>query len=224
VIDIISATRLSESDFWNRSALGISLRRIGYDRRLVARLAFESRRSLPLIYNARISAANSNDMLIFIHDDVWINDYFLVDRVIEGLRTYDVIGIAGNRRRIPYQPAWLFPDTNLTMDDRANLSGSIAHGQSPFSQISFFGAAPSDCELLDGVFLAARKTSLTTNGVLFDPQFDFHFYDLDLCRSARQCGLRLGTWPICLTHQSGGAFGSQEWNTKYRAYIEKWGD
>jgi GT2 family glycosyltransferase len=83
---------------------------------------------------------------------------------------------------------------------------------------------PADCELLDGVFLAARKSALTAKGVLFDPRFDFHFYDMDFCRSARQRGLRLGTWPIGLTHQSGGAFGTEKWNDKYQAYLKKWGD
>jgi hypothetical protein len=36
--------------------------------------------------------------------------------------------------------------------------------------------------------------------------------------------LRLGTWPICLTHQSigEGSFGSSQWNEKYRAYLRKW--
>jgi GT2 family glycosyltransferase len=224
MIEIISATRLSESDFWKKSALGISLRRLEHDSRLVAHLAFANRHGLPEIYNARISARDDNDILVFIHDDVWIDDYFLADRVIEGLRTYDVIGVAGNRRKVRHQPVWAFLDTSFTWDDRANLTGSVAHGKSPFGPISFFGAVPADCELLDGVFLAAKKAVLTANGVLFDPRFDFHFYDMDFCRSARQRGLRLGTWPICLTHQSGGAFGTQQWNEGYRAYIEKWGD
>ena len=39
----------------------------------------------------------------------------------------------------------------------------------------------------------------------FDPAFDFHFYDLGpLCQTAREKGLRLGTWHISITHNSGG--------------------
>jgi GT2 family glycosyltransferase len=223
MIEIISATRLSERDFWNDSALGISLRRLGHDIRLVPSIAFSNRRGLPEIYNERISAEGAQDILVFVHDDVWLDDYFFVDRVIEGLRTYDVIGIAGNKRKVPHQPAWAFLDCAFTWDDMANLSGAVAHGETPFGPISFFGAAPADCELLDGVFLAAKKSTLKSNRVFFDPRFDFHLYDMDFCRSARQCGLRLGTWPICLTHQSGGAFGTKQWTEKYRAYIEKWG-
>ena len=227
MIEIVSATRSSETDFWTKTALGISLGRLRHETRLVAKITFENRRGLSDVYNTRITAEDSGDILVFVHDDVWIDDYFLADRVIDGLRNYEVIGVAGNRRRAQMQPSWAFvfgKDSKIGWDDSSNLSGAIGHGSSPPGPISFFGAVPADCELLDGVFLAASKTALIANGVLFDPRFDFHFYDLDFCRSARQLGLRLGTWPICLTHQSGGAFGTPQWNEKYRAYIEKWGD
>ena len=224
MIDIVSATRLPESQFWNASPLGISLRRLAHDNRLVTRLTFANRRGLPDIYNAHILSDGGSDILVFVHDDVWIDDYFLADRVIEALGNYDVIGVAGNRRRAPFQPGWAFVDTKLTWDDRAHLTGSIAHGEHPFGPVSFYGPAPADCELLDGVFLAARKAALKAKEILFDARFDFHFYDLDFCRSARQRGLRLGTWPICLTHQSKGTHGMQQWNLRYRAYIEKWGN
>jgi GT2 family glycosyltransferase len=223
MIDIVSATRLSESNFWGRSALGISLRRLAHETRLVARVSFENQRGLPEIYNESISAGGGADMLVFVHDDVWIDDYFLADRVIEGLRTYDVIGVTGNRRKVENQPAWSFVDTRFTWDDRVNLSGAIAFGKHPFGPVSYFGEVPADCETLDGCFLAARKAALKEHGVFFDPCFDFHLYDMDFCRSARQRGLHLGTWPICLTHQSGGAFGTPQWNQSFRAYIEKWG-
>lgn len=222
MIDIVSATRLSEGDFWEQSALGKSLRRLQHDARLVSRIAFDNGRGLPEIYNARISAGDSAEILVFIHDDVWIDDFFLADRVIEGLSEYDVIGVAGNRRRIDWQPAWAFVDTKWTWDDKVHLTGSVAHGRKPFGPVSFFGPAPAGCELLDGVFLAAKTATLRQSEVFFDPRFDFHCYDMDFCRNARQRGLRLGTWPICLTHQSERPFGSPEWSESYYAYIEKW--
>jgi GT2 family glycosyltransferase len=223
VIEIVAATRLSESEFWKQSALGQSLRRLESDERLVPRPVFVNQRGLPDIFNARISAADGHDLLVFVHDDVWIDDYYVADRVIEGLKAYDVIGVAGNRRRVPNQPAWAFLDDKYTWDSEANLSGCVAHGSRPFGPVTYYGAAPAECELLDGVFLAARKAVLKDRGVLFDPRFEFHFYDMDFCRSAREKGLRLGTWPICLTHQSGGTFGAPKWRETYHRYIEKWG-
>lgn len=221
VIGIVSATRLSEQDFWRTSALGISLRRIEHDSRLRARIAFENRRGLPDVYNDQLASAQSEDILVFIHDDVWIDDYYLADRVLEGLRAYDALGVAGNRRRAENQAGWAFINPT-TWDDLANLSGAVAHGEAPFGLVTYFGPAPADCELLDGVFLAVNKPALRAAGVTFDPFFDFHYYDLDFCRSARKHGLRLGTWPICLTHKSKGAFG-EKWLEKHKAYLRKWG-
>ena len=226
MIEVVSATRLSESDFWGRSALGLSLRRLSRDSRLVPRVAFENRRGLSEVFNERIETATA-DLLVFVHDDVWLDDFFLADRVIDGLRSFDVIGVAGNRRRVPRQPAWAFVGKNaqgrFVWDDRQFLSGAVAHGAKPFGAISLFGTAPADCELLDGVFLGIRRSTLQAHGVRFDPAFDFHFYDLDFCRSARAAGLRLGTWPIAMTHQSGGAFGTARWAQMYQNYLEKWG-
>ncbi|MEO8157734.1 MAG: hypothetical protein ABI648_08045 [Betaproteobacteria bacterium] len=224
MIEIVSATRRAEKNFWEESALGQSLRRLAHDTRLVPHVAYSNSRGLPEIFNARIAAADRSDILVFIHDDVWIDDYFFADRVIEGCKAFDVIGLAGNRRRVPGQPAWAFIDSKFTWDDKSNLSGVIAHGPTPFGGISFFGAVPAPCELLDGVFFAASKAALRDRGVQFDARFDFHFYDMDFCRTARAKGLRLGTWPVCVTHQSGGAFGTPGWIAKFRTYLQKWGD
>ncbi|MCZ7563106.1 MAG: glycosyltransferase [Burkholderiales bacterium] len=222
MIEIVCATRLSEPEFWNKSALGWSLRRLKHDTRLVAHVAFENRRGLPDVFNARIEAPDGDDTLVFMHDDAWIDDYFLVDRLIDGLERYDVIGVAGNRRRVQRQPAWAFVDDKFTWDDELNLSGSVAHGTHPFGRVATYGTTPAECELLDGVCLAAKKSVLVGNDVHFDPRFDFHFYDMDFCRRARQRGLRLGTWPICLTHQSRGKFGTPQWIAKYQVYLQKW--
>lgn len=224
MIEIVSATRRDERGFWAETALGISLRRLAFDRRLVPRIAFDNRRGLPAIYNERIDAADGADFLVFVHDDVWLDDYLLGDRVLTGLHSFEVIGVAGNRRRVARQPAWAFVDDALAWDASEHLSGAVAHGSRPFGAVSWFGHSPTACELLDGVFLAANAVALRSSGVRFDPRFAFHFYDMDFCRSARVAGLRLGTWPLCITHQSGGAFGSAAWREVLAAYRQKWPD
>jgi hypothetical protein len=222
-IEIICATRLTEGDFRDKSALGVSLRRLPDDGRLLAKIAVNNGRGLPDVYNEQLMAADDEHIVAFMHDDVWIDDFFFTQRIIEGLEKYDVIGIAGNRRRVVQQPGWLFIDSRFTWDKNENLSGAIAHGQQPFGSISRFGDTPGACELLDGVFLAARKSTLMEKNCLFDPRFDFNFYDMDFCRTARQKGLTLGTWPICLTHQSEGRFDNARWQKSFRVYIDKWG-
>ena len=223
-VEIISATRLSRQDFEAKSALGRSLRRLAYEPRLFMRITLSNTRGLPQIYNESIAAADPESIVVMMHDDVWIDDYFLCQRLAEGLARYDVIGVAGNRRRLPGQSGWAFLDESLRMDDKANFSGAVAHGQYPFGAVDHYGESPADCELLDGVLLAARKSVLAEKRVGFDPRFAFDFYDMDFCRAARASGLRLGTWPLCVTHQSVGVgYRTERWKNAYRTYLEKWG-
>ena len=227
MINIISATRLSQDAFLAEAPLGASLKRLAFDKRIHARVAFVNRASLSEIYNLSIDYPKAAEILVFIHDDVWLDDYFFADRIIAGLQNFDVLGIAGNCRRLPRQPSWCFTgqmSDKFIWDVRENLSGAVAHGAAPFGRVTNYGPVPAQCELLDGVLLAARRDTLRSKGVRFDPRFDFHFYDLDFCRSARAAGLVLGTGTVALTHLSQDAFGSADWQRNYEIYLEKWGE
>jgi GT2 family glycosyltransferase len=222
MIELISATESDQADFSN-TPLGRSINRIGFDNRLVPHIAFSNEAGLPTVYNARIRAKSDADLLLFIHDDVWIDDCFVADRIIDGLSRFDVIGVAGNRRLPKQHVSWYFINENGQKDEDQYLSGAVAHGAGPFGPISWYGPSPADCELLDGVLLAAKRSTLRKASVEFDGRFDFHFYDLDFSRSAHQAGLRLGTWPIAITHASGGSFGTPPWQQSLEVYREKWG-
>jgi GT2 family glycosyltransferase len=175
------------------------------------------------VYNEAIAKVEC-EWLVFVHDDVWLDDFFLVDHVRQGMREFHVLGVAGNRRCLPGHTGWAFINRAFESDGPENLSGSIALGERPFGRVLHFGPVPEPCELLDGVFLAADREALIRDFVSFDPRFDFHFYDLDFCRSARRAGLKIGTWSIPITHASPGAFGSPEWESGYAKYTEKWGE
>ena len=128
------------------------------------------------------------------------------------------------RRRLRF---WCFTgqmSDKFIWDVRENLSGAVAHGTAPFGRVTNYGPVPAQCELLDGVLLAARRDTLRSRGVRFDARFDFHFYDLDFCRSARAAGLVLGTGAVALTHRSQDAFGSADWQRNYEIYLEKWSE
>jgi GT2 family glycosyltransferase len=224
MIDIVSATRLPEAAFWEESALGRSLRRFHYDGRLKPHVAYENRRGLPEVYNARLLAPDAGDIQVFIHDDVWIDDIFFADHLLMGLAHADVLGVAGSRRRVPFQPCWhqVIAGKEIVWEDQAYLSGSIAHGDGPFGVISHYGHTPAECELLDGLLLAVRTRTARERECLFDARFAFHFYDMDFCRTARRRDLKLSTWPISVTHQSGGGFFSEPWKAAMREYFAKW--
>ena len=223
MIEIVCATRRTADDFAHNAALGRSIERLKPDHGIGSFVAAENALSLGSIYNGRIEASDVDDILVFMHDDVWIDDFFLSAHLEGALRTFDIVGVAGTRRRYPRQPAWhsLFDTLQI---DWHSLSGGIAHGEQPFGDVMFFGKAPAECELLDGVFLAARRSTLLKSGLRFDPRFAFHFYDLDFCRTARSKGLRLGTWTIPLTHQSRGGFETPAWEAALADFRQKWPD
>ncbi len=114
-------------------------------------------RSLPEVFNEVIEQAEDDAVLIFTRDDVWLDEANLADKVLDGLTHFDVIGVAGNRRRLPNQPSWAFVDSQFNWDNIENLSGRIARGAQAFGEVEFFGESPAECELLDGVFLATKK-------------------------------------------------------------------
>ena len=241
-VTFIGATRASEDIFWSYSPLGLSIKRlesiITYENvneinpDLVYRnsISFENEKGLPEVYNTsikailhRVSRENCDNILVFIHDDVWIEDAQIGHHLIAGLQEFDILGVAGSIRRVPAQACW----THLDLGHQINtggMSGMIGHGMEPFGSVCFYGRLQQSCELLDGVFLAVRLQTLVKTGIRFDQSFDFHFYDMDFCRTARSIGLRLGTWPIALTHQSEGSFGGAEWSKRYADYLAKWGD
>ena len=221
-IRLVCATRETAEDFSARSALGRSLEL--YASLFQLRLFPSNSRGLPSVYNTAIRESAANPaILVFIHDDVHLLDFYWPTRIFNGLQKFDIIGLAGNRRRLDRQPGWRFLDDTFARDDRQNLSGIVAHGKHwPADYIGAYGSPGHEVKLLDGVLLAARSETLLANDLLFDEIFAFHFYDLDFCRSAEQRGLRMGTWGISVMHESDGAFGTPAWREGYARYLSKW--
>ena len=221
---IVSATRLTEFEFWRASALGKSLKLWRSNPSISVTVQFENTEGLPHVYNQQFCAEKEADALLFVHDDIWIDDPEWLPKIMVALQRFDIVGVAGDTRRSPRQPAWLFSklESEQFVWDHPYLSGAVAHGQLPKGPVSVYGPAPARCELIDGAFIAVRREFAQNGSVFFDERFDFHFYDLDFCRTARRAGLSIGTWPISLTHQSDGAFGSPSWRAGYERYLNKW--
>lgn len=222
-ICFVSATRLPEADFWAGSPLGTTLKPL-LGKQVTYLIRYENTDGLPALYNQAITERKS-DILVFVHDDVWLDDPQLLKKMVDGLNHFDVIGVAGNRRISKRQPAWLFSQIvyGKFIRDTEYLSGSVIHGEPPENTNKVtFGEMPAPCELLDGVLLAGWRAPLLRARVHFDNTFKFDFYDMDFCRSARQAHLTLGTWPIDIIHRSRGKFGTERWQESYEAYLAKW--
>jgi GT2 family glycosyltransferase len=232
-VTICTVSRLSEPDFMQRSLLARSFivapgARPTQLKLLPGNQPPNRTKGLSEAYNEFLGEARNDDYLIFVHDDVFVHDWFLFDRLREAFSEFDVVGVAGSGTPDLRQPSWGLQFTSdLTptgWQNRANKSGAVGHGDPGTPAVSVYGPTPAPCELLDGLFLAVNVRRLRQARVSFDTRFRFHCYDLDFCRTARAAGLRLGTWPIAVTHASAGNFDSNAWKEAAKVYLEKWAE
>lgn len=222
-IEIVSATRRQGDDSRN-SALAQSIARLQGIVPVRVTMYVDNSAGLPRLYNRAIKEGPDDGILLFVHDDVFIEDPFLDLSLADGLERFDIVGVVGNRRRLPGMVMWSMLETSPDpVFDYDHISGRIAHGPAPFGKLSAIGPVKVSCQLIDGVFIAARRSTLRNANVYFDERFRFHCYDVDFCRSAIAAGLDIGTWPIALTHQSGGEMGTG-WRESRDLYLAKWGD
>jgi len=228
---LITATREpNEESFHKNTFLGISL--LGFPSKLrpTMKPTVNNRhpmaKGLSKIYNEAIDAYCNDDTLVFVHDDVYIHDWFLSVRVSQALETFDLIGVAGSANPDLKQPSWgLRFDANLFpqgWQENLDKSGAVNHVDPCHPRFEIFGETPKECRLLDGCFLAVRASKIRSAGVRFAEQFKLHCYDIDFCRSAKKAHLKLGTWPIAVTHRSAGDFRSEDFRNAARAYLDKW--
>ena len=227
-IRVVCATRESKEGFFEKTSLGRTLSVFQFQDpiEIEIRISFQNSKGLPAVYNTAIrESENDPAILVFVHDDVCLCDFYWPEQIFNSLKSFDLVGLTGNKRRVPRQPAWTFIDDNFTRDARENLSGVVGHGRGfPCTKLSVYGPTAQEVKLLDGLMLFCRSDLLHEKGLTFDERFTFHFYDLDLCRQAEQKGIKMGTWPISAVHESGGHFGSDAWLQGYQAYLEKWKD
>jgi tetratricopeptide (TPR) repeat protein len=229
-IRFVSATRLSQQEFFAKAPLGRSLpvyRTFPKRQVIELRLFADNVEGLSSIYNTAIEESKSDPaILIFIHDDVYLSDYYWAEHLHDALAHFDLVGLAGNRRRVPRQASWMYLDDQFTRDNYDNLSGVLGHGD-PFPnlrQLSVYGEPGQEVKLLDGVMLAVRSQILIERDLRFDPRFKFHFYDMDFCRQAETRGIRMGTWAISVVHASAGTLGVEPWRAAYGDYLAKYGE
>jgi tetratricopeptide (TPR) repeat protein len=229
-IRFVSATRLSQQDFFAKAPLGRSLpvyRTFPKRQVIELRLFANNEEGLSSIYNTAIEESKSDPaILIFIHDDVYLSDYYWAEHLQDALAHFDLVGLAGNRRRVPRQASWMYLDDQFTRDNYDNMSGVLGHGD-PFPnlrQLSVYGEPGQEVKLLDGVMLAVRSQTLHERDLRFDPRFKFHFYDMDFCRQAETKGIRMGTWAISVVHASAGTLGVEPWRMAYGEYLAKYGE
>ena len=229
-IRFVCATRMTSADFFSTSALGRSLvnfRSFPKGQPIDARLFPRNEAGLSSVYNIAIEESKTDPaILVFIHDDVLLCDFYWAEHLLQALQKFQIVGLSGNKRRVPKQPSWMYLDDKFTCDSFEHFSGVIGHGDGlpGLRQLSVYGAPLQEVKLLDGVMLATRSQLLLESDLRFDPRFDFDFYDVDFCRQAEIRKITMGTCAISVVHQSVGRLGGPRWLENYSKYLLKYGE
>jgi len=223
-IRVVCGTRLPRDKFLLNTPLGKSIKSFIEVSKVEVRLYADNSAGLSEIYNKAIEESTKNPaILVFMHDDIWVGDFFWADRIRDSLSHWDIIGLVGNKRRLSGQASWCFINDKFTWDAIENLSGVIGHGSKyPPEAVDYFGPINQECKLMDGLLFGVKSDTLLKTGLKFDESFKFHFYDLDFCRQAELLNLKMGTIGLSLVHESSGNPLTDEWRSAYQDYLDKW--
>jgi hypothetical protein len=204
---IISATTYNKEDFKSKSQLSLYLDKSGLNNQSV--ILYENKVGLPKLYNSFITEENRNKKLIFVHDDVLIEDLFLIEKLNLAFEKYDIIGLAGAKtcNLKSKMTAWHL------MTTRENMVGEVSHSKDKKVWTTIFGETDSRALTLDGLFIAVDVNKLLDTNTKFDENFDFHHYDISFCLNANKNKLKMGVYPIKVTHFGlGDSMLSEDWN------------
>lgn len=203
----VCATTHNIEKFKEKSQLSLFLEKSG----LIgdAHIIYENKTPLTKLYNQFITEENKNYKIIFVHDDVLIEDMFLLEKLNIAFEMYDIVGLAGSKacNINSDMTAWHL------MCNRDDMVGEVAHSKDKKVWTTCFGPTESRALILDGLFLAVNVSKLLDTGTKFDENFGFHHYDITFCLNANKNKLKMGVYPIRVIHFGlGDSMISEEWN------------
>lgn len=142
------------------------------------------------------------DIVVFAHDDVFIDDGKIRQKLIDAHSHYDIVGVAGGINPVIREPAlWHV----MCGGFGPNLRGFVGHCL-PEDKIAVtsFGPTPSRVAIIDGLFFSVSVKKIRAHNWKFNERYTFHHYDISSCLDANKANLKIGVWPILLYHQSPG--------------------
>jgi hypothetical protein len=215
---IVSCTKHDRERFKD-TPLHKSMSKMGMMDRL--HVFYENKKGLSYCYNAFLDICKT-DYIIFAHDDAYMMDLFFEEKLEAGFKLFDVFGVAGSSdlslSRLPL--AW-------NNSPKESWSGGIFHssvnGQDDICgmYVNSYGKFGRKCVSVDGVFIAVNIAKL--NGVRFQEEFEFDFYDMAFCLECYKKGVSVGTVPIALCHMSHGeGILRKEYNDAQNVFLNKY--
>jgi hypothetical protein len=182
-----------------------------------------NKRGLPAVYNEYLlKPEHKKDILLFVHDDVELDDMFLVEKLNNS--PYPVTGLAGSKSADLTRPSgWHL------MSDRGDWVGEVAHAELINNQTkiwtTIFGPTNSRALLIDGLFIAVNVKEVTEQNVTFDENFEFHHYDLSFCLRCNANKIKVGVLPIRVVHHGlGDSMNTPEWQASAKTFSRIYGD
>lgn len=166
-----------------------------------------NKRGLSECYNEVLKdPANLDKTVLFVHDDVELEDLFLVDKLKNS--PYSITGLAGAKsfNKRSDHLAW-----HLATHPE-DYVGEAAHVQNGRVWTSVFGHTPSRALVIDGLFVSCKVKDLVEKELYFDEEFAFHFYDIAFCLRAAEKKVTCGVLPIRVVHHGlGDSMKSKDW-------------
>lgn len=170
-------------------------------------------------YNRGVARA-TGELIVMCHDDIRILSPDFAEKLRAYLAVHDLIGVAGTTKTSGPSWGWSGPPHLFCWISQAFLTAEFRDNGPVTLLIGAHGPVVPGAQMLDGVFLAARRSLLQT--LQFDQEtFDrFHFYDLDYSYRAHLAGARVAIClDIALFHESAGNYNEDYWRyaARFRA-------
>lgn len=188
----------------------------------VLKIITRNKTGLSKIYNGVLNeeVAKHHDRIVFVHDDVYIDDLMInvkLNEAMHGDSKYDIVGLAGTRNpRIQHPALWHI------MGERQDHRGYAGHIFGKHKVMTGFGPTPDRVAIVDGLFIAVNVARALETGWKWNENFDFHHYDIASCIDANAKGLRIGVWPINVFHESPGlkSLDDEQWSKSNQKFLQ----
>jgi hypothetical protein len=221
---IVSCSQRSE-EVRGELPLALSFDHSGLSAVAALDVVWRNTQGLSVVYNRKLAeyAGTSVEFLVFVHDDVYLDDLKLCDKLVTAHNNlgYHIIGAAGAAKvKVAHPSLWHL------MSEPKDRRGYVHHfcktGQ---VFCSSYGPTPSQAVVVDGLFMAVHLPSIVAKGWKFNENYDFHHYDLASCLDAAAKGLSIGVYPIHMIHESPGldSFSNPSWRASNERFLAEYG-
>ncbi len=176
-------------------------------------------RSLAEGYNRGMQCSRG-ELLIFCHDDIEFLQPDFAARIVEHLKRFDLVGVAGTTRLV---------DGYWGTVGQPEIFGQVVQPDRDGEGITLYvfdndRVPAANIQALDGLFLAVRRPvaeALRFDDVNFT---GFHLYDTDFCYRVHLAGYRVGVCRDLLIFHNSHGDKSEDWQRYMEVFAHKYRD